>query len=277
MRRPLTWFAVIVAITLVLGRLPSPWAAWPSDGCREADCYCETLRDRFVAQPLAAYSSLAFVLIGLLAWAAPRWRRSPGGSLLTSHARYAFAYGAALIALGLGSFFYHASLTLAGEWFDIVGMYLVIAFYSLYNLARLGQPNAFWPGYALVFLAGGAQMIAAREWQQIGFAVLVGCGAASEALVWLRPRPRLDLRLLGGALICLGAGGALWIAGYRLPCDPAGWLQPHALWHLLAAAATGLMWLYYRSERPADGRGKSRAEAALGRESHEGHGSFIRL
>ncbi len=48
---------------------------------------------------------------------------------------------------------------------------------------------------------------------------------------------------------------AVWIPSRRSDgalSDPDSLLQEHALWHLLCALATLLIWLYYRSERRID-------------------------
>jgi hypothetical protein len=53
----------------------------------------------------------------------------------------------------------------------------------------------------------------------------------------------------------LVAAGLAWavdlvaVAGLAgVGCAPAGWLQGHALWHILMAALIGLVYFYFRSE-----------------------------
>ena len=46
---------------------------------------------------------------------------------------YRRLYGYALVAVGLGSYFYHASLTFAGQVCDMSGMYFLITFALLYK------------------------------------------------------------------------------------------------------------------------------------------------
>ena len=50
---------------------------------------------------------------------------------------YRRLYGCALVAIGLGSYFYHATLTFAGQVCDMSGMYLLITFALLYGVARI--------------------------------------------------------------------------------------------------------------------------------------------
>jgi hypothetical protein len=233
--RPLTIFGVMAAASLMLMWLPSPWGEWLQDGCEVANCYCERVRDSFVLQIISTYSNLAFVLVGLLILFAP--------PPVTS---YANVYGSAAIAIGFGSFFYHASLTRVGEWFDLVGVYALSALLLLYNLARLHSLSgrAFSVAFLALVALSGVQMIAARELQQLVFGGLIAGALLLEAAIWTRGRPRARVRYLAAGMGCFAVGAALWFVPCGLP------IPAHAVWHTLAACAAGLMFVYYRSEAP---------------------------
>jgi hypothetical protein len=228
-------FAVTALAALALTGLPSPWAGWARDGCEIANCYCERLNDNFIAQFVSTYSNLAFVLVGLLVLFAP-----------PPAVPYTRVYGSAAIAIGFGSFFYHASLTRVGEWFDLVGVYALCALLLMFNFARVRplSSRAFTLGFLAIVAAGGVQMIVAREAQQLVFGGLIAGALVLEALIWTRGRPRAQARYLAVGMGCFAAGAALWFAPCSLP------IPAHALWHTLAACAAGLMFLYYRSESP---------------------------
>ncbi len=235
--RPVLIFAAIILATLALTALPSPWGGWARDGCETFNCYCEPYNAGFIAQYISTYSNLAFVLAGLLVLFVP------------PATRYARVYGGAAIAIGFGSFFYHASLTRVGEWFDLVGVYALSSLLLLYNLARLRPISS--RAFALAFLgivaAGGVQMIAARDWQQLVFGGLIAGALVLEAANWTRGRPKAQARFLAAGMGCFAVGAALWF----VPCLPGLPLPAHALWHSLAATASGLMFAYYRSEEIA--------------------------
>lgn len=242
-RPGLIWMG-LSAVLLGAGALPSPWASWEADPCRAVNCVCERLGAGAVAQPVAAHSNLGFVLVGLLVGAAP----DPAGTRW-----YRRVFGAAALAAGLGSWFYHASLTRAGEWFDILGLYALTGALLWANLARLrrrpGGPR--WLAGYLVSLAGlGGQMAVARELQLVIFAALIAATLLTEAVLWLRgDRPRHALFLAAG-LASFGSGAAAWLWEARLPCDPAGLWQWHAVWHALAALAVALLFVYYDGNLP---------------------------
>ena len=240
-------FSLALAAAAGLWALPDRWAGWARDGCETANCYCEPLSGRLVAQPLAAYSNLGFILAGLLMLAAPRDPESR--TLIRSRPEYAAMFAATALGTGLGSFFYHASLTRLGEWFDLVGLYLFTSFLLVYGLARLTRrpaPGRWVAVYAGINLAGGLQMAWAREWQQVVFALLAAGALAAEAGVLIQARPRIEPRYLAAALACFAGGAALWVT----PCSAGLPFPPHAGWHLLAAATQLWLFAYYRSERP---------------------------
>jgi predicted membrane channel-forming protein YqfA (hemolysin III family) len=235
--RPILFFLLITLASLTLQFLPSPWAGWVRDGCEIANCYCETPRpESFVIQPIATYSNLGFVLVGLLIIFS-----SPTAFL------HRLTYGSGLIAIGFGSGFYHVSLTRVGEWFDLVGIYVLVGLMVMSNLTRLKplSPSQFLAGYVTLVVFGGVQMAVAPQFQQVMFGALIVAALVLEALAWRRPSgPR---RFLLAGLGVFAVGVAVWVLdGRLLPCQPDGFFQWHAVWHTLAALAAGLLFLYYR-------------------------------
>src|SRR6266481_825369 len=104
---------------------------WPPATCRPDHCFCEAIHNGAVAQPANSWSNLGFVVVGLLiAHARMRDDASP-------IAPYRRIYGYALVLIGLGSAFYHASLTFVGQLMDVSGMYILITFALLYSLKRM--------------------------------------------------------------------------------------------------------------------------------------------
>jgi hypothetical protein len=74
---------------------------------------------------------LSFVLYGLIIIN----QVSFSGSNLFNF--YALLYGVADIVLGLGSAYYHASLTFSGQFLDNMGMMFVVIWCLCYNFVRL--------------------------------------------------------------------------------------------------------------------------------------------
>ncbi|MDW8325634.1 MAG: ceramidase domain-containing protein [Anaerolineales bacterium] len=240
--RPVAVFGLLTALALSLTPLPSPWEGWLRDGCERVNCYCEALRDALVVQPVSTHSNLAFVLVGLLiVFAPPRASARP---------TYQTVFGLAVMAVGFGSWFYHASLTRLGEWFDLVGVYLLLSLMLLVNAHRLRplRPVTLAALYFGINMLGGLQMVFANALQQVVFVGLFGGALLLEIAVWLKHRPRMQLGWLLAALATFALAAATWLADAQLPCDPASPFQWHGLWHALTATAAGFVFLYYRSE-----------------------------
>lgn len=183
-------------------------------------------------------SSLAFCLAGGFALA--RGRR------LGRHTRERAlvpALALALVALGAGSFAYHARLTYAGQLLDVQGMYLLGVLLVAGGPWREGRLSGRSAATSAVLLLAG---LAAAQWiwpdlRRVLFAVVLVPGIVLEA----RLAPR-SVPLWGGVGAFL-LGYAVWLADDRgWWCDPGSWWQGHALWHVLTAGSGALVVEHYR-------------------------------
>ena len=253
-------FALTAGASLAAGALDLAWTGWRPATCMPEACFCEALRQGAVAQPVNAYSNLAFVLVGLLILGeAARAKPAPDVSNpMRSRPAFPAVFGAAVVAIGLGSLFYHASMSFAGQWFDVMGMYLLATFLVLYNLARLRPMSggAFARAYIAANALLGVLLIVAPEARRQVFAGLIVAAIALEIAVAVLHRPRIRAAWFAAALACFALAYAIWILDdARILCAPESLLQGHAAWHALSAAAAGLVYLYYRSETRAGAEG----------------------
>jgi hypothetical protein len=227
---------------------PSAWEGWPRATCLPDHCFCEAIAAGPVAQSANSWSSLAFVVAGLLI---AHWSALAGaGGLrnrMASEPVYRQLYGYALVATGLGSFFYHASLTFAGQVTDMTGMYLVITFALLYCMSLARRTIA-----VTAYLVGNAGLM----WFQVSFPDLrrYVFGALVLTVLWLENRRRTaNRKWLWRGAGALGLGFVFWVLDItRVVCAPVSPLQGHAAWHLLGALAGWFLFRYYWSERGAD-------------------------
>ena len=133
---------VLLLLTAILGiwsARTGSLAQWAPATCLPDHCFCEAIGSGAVAQPANAWSSLAFVLAGL--WIAQPSARGKykARNRMAGEPAYRRLYGCALVAIGLGSYFYHATLTFAGQVCDMSGMYLLITFALFYGAARIAR------------------------------------------------------------------------------------------------------------------------------------------
>lgn len=238
-----------LATYALIAALGPDWTRFLPASCLATRCFCEVPRTgELVLQPANSWSSFAFVGVGvwIMIEAGRRSPRTPFAGLPATW----FALTAVLI--GVGSFLLHATLTLWGQFWDVVGMYLFSAFTLAYAFRRwraLGATAAIFLYLALCTALIGA-LIVVPETRRWLFAVVLIADIAVE-LTFARPRrPAVDVRWYLYAIALQVMAFAVWIADLSGAwCDEHSLLQGHALWHLLNAVAIWCSYRYYRSER----------------------------
>src|SRR5690606_10117436 len=175
----------------------SGWAGWAPATCLPDGCFCEAVRDTSIRQPMNALSSLAFCLVGvvvLLRGVGPKSNR------------YLFWF--ATMMIGLGSAFFHASLTFVGQTIDVLGMYLLATLLLLWSAQRLVHVTAV--QQAAWYLLGNAGLLAVLvaipALRRYVFGVLVLAVVVLEVL-----SPRTRGRHFRWALALFTAGFVIWI------------------------------------------------------------------
>ena len=209
--------------------------------CLATRCFCELVRPEGVAQPANAWSSLGFGVAGVAAIlaVAPAARRERTLVVLL---------GVALVAVGAGSFLFHATLTLWGQFLDVLPMYAVGCVLLAGAVVRLGWVSARTAtveGLALVVVLGTALWLWPESRRGLFAAVLLP-GIVLE-LVRARSSPSSPRWLYLGLGLLLTAY-VLWVLDQAgVWCDPTSALQGHALWHLLGAAAGWCLAKHYEA------------------------------
>ncbi|MEE9434509.1 MAG: ceramidase domain-containing protein [Sphingorhabdus sp.] len=237
------------AILFLLWLAGPDWSIYAPASCTATRCFCELPRSgSLIVQPANSWSSLGFTFAGFLMILNARGR----GWASAFPPSAAYVYGASAIFVGLGSVLLHATLTLWGQFFDVVGMYLVSAFMAVAALTKWQRL----PGRTAVVLYLAlcviliSLLIGIPEVRRWLFAVVLVTAIILE-LGFARPlrrgiRPRLYLYGMATNAVAftiwnLDQNGQL--------CAPESLFQGHAVWHILGAVALWFSYLYYRSER----------------------------
>jgi hypothetical protein len=255
------------AIFVSLALAPVQWADWRPATCMPDGCFCEAVGTGSIRQPANTTSGLAFLPVAavILVLASRRRRRTPrirAGIPPIARPTYAAILTGATVLVGVGTAFYHASLSFWGQTADVLGMYLIATFLLLYNAARLWRVRERTAGtlYLLgnaVLLWGLVAMPGARRYV---FGVLVLAVLGMELAIRARAAVIARTSYLLAAVGALVAGFALWALDITgIVCRPGAVLQGHAAWHLLGAAALLLAFMYYLSESMPEAPDRTRA------------------
>jgi hypothetical protein len=254
-RLPALGFGLVCVAMAWVGALPSAWAGWAPATCLPERCFCEALRPGMFRQPANTWSSLGFVLAGALVLSLG-WRdRAQRGEItnpLRAQPAYSLLYGLALLIVGAGSAFYHASLSLPGQFFDVFGMDLIATFVLVYARARSADhPRRLILLYILLNLGLAALLLALPELRRYAFAAVLLLGVGREIQVVQRRRLRIQTRYIKQGMLLMALAFGIWLLDRsKTVCAATSLWQGHALWHILGAIAALCLYRYYRSEGP---------------------------
>jgi len=236
----------IVALLSVLG---PDYAQYAPATCTTTRCFCEMPRiGALIVQPANSWSSYGYVFAGFLMIVLANGRQ--WSSAMPRSA--ATMFGITAISVGLGSVLLHATLTLWGQFFDVLGMYLVGSFMLVSALSRwLRIPD----GRAiLLYVALCAALVAAliiepevRRWL---FLVLLISAIIVEMALARPKRAGVIVGFYLAGIVAKAVAFTIWNLDQNgVVCSPTSLLQGHAIWHLLGATSIFLTFSYYRSER----------------------------
>jgi Ceramidase len=241
----------MAAIWLLLSLLGPDWSVYAPATCTATRCFCELPRaDAMIVQPANSWSSYSYAFAGFLMILLSQGRGWTSGF----HRHAAALFGFTAIFVGLGSVLLHATLTLWGQFFDVMGMYLTSGFMLVSAIAR--WRNLPSRGAVVLYLAvvGGLLVVLylVPEVRRSLFAVVLIAAIALE-LIYARPRRAgIMLSYYVAGIATKALAFAIWnLDQHGLVCQPESLFQGHAIWHLLGATSLWLTFLYYRSERAA--------------------------
>lgn len=171
-----------------------------------------------------------------------------------------FLFGIAGIYLGLGSGFFHASLTKYGQQFDVGGMYATmicmaaIAIGSWLPEMRVPRTRRIFPSWTVLGVAViyGSVYFSYYKWEYSFSEIstyLSGTLFLFALVSLVKPGKYLQLRWFVAGVVAISLGSKirdLDIAGQFT--GPDSIFQGHAVWHLVSCLLYVFLFLYFRSE-----------------------------
>ena len=255
------------------------FAGWPGAPhfCIELDhCYCETIQyDALVRQPSNTWSNLSLVISGLyIIYTLENAKNSSSDKIsdksnpMLSLNAYSLTFSYITIFIGIGSFYFHGSMTMWGGLLDLIAMNMFITFIILYDLTRLTNISE---KLCVIIFIGLNTLFAILSWlPDIGrhiFSALIIICFSLEALISLsdgkiivklgrslgiemKPITR-DFKYLLLVALTFGVSTLIWnLSKDGGPCcDPATIWQGHSFWHLGVGLASFIIFKYLQTEK----------------------------
>jgi len=239
------------------------WSSMPEAG-GNAFHFCEANRmDEAIRQPSNTWSNLGYLIVGLFALTLARHDykkkdRRDSGNFLVMYPFFSVLYGLSCLYLFIGSFMYHASLTLMFQKFDQTGLYSVIGMILILNIYKI-NPYLYHKGewrntHVFAKLLVIILNIAFFKWLwKFNINILVPIMlliTVFTSIYYIRKVSRTDyfVNYVYAAFFIMFCAGSIWMLDREgVACNPRSALQGHALWHILTAVSMFFIYLYYRS------------------------------
>ncbi len=266
----IVWAAgIVIILGLFLVFVNVGWPGQPDSCTLETPntCYCEGFNAADVIagapgvrQPVNTWFNLYAIVSSFLVAAVVYFDRKALGTgqpknLIRSKTAVPDLYIFAVLFLGLGSMWFHGSLTRWGGILDGVSMFVFVAFLVFYSIRRFFQSAwFFWLGYLLTVTAFSIINGSGVVPPFVTIFILVIGYLVIEVYIWFREgavmQGTLKTRLLWVfAVLSILAATFFWWASQtgNFLCNPNSLFQPHGLlWHPLAGVTAVLLFFYWR-------------------------------
>jgi hypothetical protein len=165
--------------------------------------------------------------------------------------------GLANCAHAMGSWLNHACRCQLEHRLDLTGMWLIIAFISLYSLTRHAyiRTNVFTfifliTAYLLWTISDVYYPESYENREKILTAALIIIFFLSEFLrIKSRSITKIQIKWLGLGVITLAVGTVCGhLDASKIVCWPHSWFQLHAVWHVCAACSVLIVYEYFRCD-----------------------------
>lgn len=262
------WLTLGVTLMLVVAyelfKYVDIWQTWMIAGGNSFH-FCELNKEGMaIKQSSNTWSNLGYLLVGFILFSVGikdhlHQGRSEVTNLMAKHPGFTILLAVAVIWLFIGSFFYHASLTLSFQKMDVTGIYAILLALFFYNLFK-AFPSIKIKGQTIsshYVLLGAAIVlnivffVEIWKWNvnvvfpiMMGMLFLLNLYSIKNSNV-----QKIHKKYILWSALTMVAAASLWILDRtNVMCSPTSVFQGHALWHILTALAILFIYFYYRTE-----------------------------
>ncbi len=239
------------------------WQKWSVSGGNTFH-FCEQNRmEQLIRQPSNTWSNLGYLVVGLFVITLGVHDlkydgRKQSNNFLVRHPLFSILFGLSAIYLFIGSFMFHASLTLFFQKLDQTALYSVVIMLLTFNLYKIFPIIRFRNQYhssaaLMVAFAGVSNYLVYDTLYAINinllFPTLVAIVFITSCYYLLFvSKEHYFTGYMWAAVSIMLLAAIIWILDLtNTVCSPQSIFQGHALWHLFTAASILFYYLYYRS------------------------------
>ena len=181
------------------------------------DCWCEVPKvGQYILEPGNTWSNLAFIFCGLIILF--YFKDFPRRKLAA----------VAFFSVGVGSMLFHGTQTFLGQTVDVLGMYMMVTFLTLY-LWKKDFSTILWLGINSGLLGILWFYPEVRRW--LFMAMVLG-------LVIYSIKRSIKSKYLYGSILSMILGQVVWnIDRLKIVCDPSSPISGHFFWHIFSASS----------------------------------------
>jgi hypothetical protein len=203
---------------------------------------CEAVRDG-IAQPVNSWTSLIFFGAAALFLL---YYTNKSQKFIHNNPLYSYLYIFIVALIGASSFWAHATVGLWGGTADFSSIYLLVTLTILLGISWLKpmKPSVLltiWVliNIPLVYVASLSGRVTDYTLMALVFLIII------FELIAHKRSQAMKAYQFWLALLMLAIGYGLWQLDNRgIWCDPYGIWQGHGFWHLFAALAAGILYVY---------------------------------
>jgi hypothetical protein len=233
---------------------PCPWDRLTPGTVR----FCEDRLCGWVAEPSNAWSSFAYVIVGV--WLMGHARRARDARL--------WAVVAAEVLIGIGSFAFHGTGTFVGEFIDQAGMFMLSCLILSFAAGKAFGWTASRTArvYVAATLASTLSLLVVRPLGIPLFALQIVAGLLWEVSQWRGAAHRAPYRFLFSGLGLFVTAFVIWALDMTgVACRPDNHvLTGHAVWHVLNAFSIERLYRFYDASFRGDAAARGPAASPPG-------------
>jgi hypothetical protein len=212
------------------------WNDLGKASCLPNNCFCEKIYFNQTAQPVNSFTNIFYLYAGMMIlFSLKKWDL------------FSIVYAYIVILLGIGSYFYHASMTFFGMYLDVFFMYVYILFliiFLLYKTRILKKYPAIWI-YSILLIFSGIFLYQSPLLRRFlfGFYVIL------TIFVFFKVKNQISLKpkYFYIALLLFTISYGIWLLDYyKILCNPESLIQGHGIWHTIDSFVIYYLYLFFK-------------------------------